>query len=1321
MNSSPRKIYQGEDGFRNETTRVVALTAPEAAGKQYDCAPQYMVLEFTESKDEALQLHDQAVNSSVERLHGRSLKKDLVIAGQNVAPIGLGLARLGLMGYGIAKIIAIGGAAPYMLVLMAPGMIMQGNKVLADIRRALKVDPMIRGLVDEAMSLSAVGDFAGAESRLKSALELDVSPDNKRNADLYFTLGQVHVQQGHFRKALLAFAKASVLLKETDFLVQQGEGDEKLKLSKRGWASLMQCACIDSFLSESDSATKEWSEIMRDEAQSASIRFMNFAHQKANGRMWGLWGKDQRSADVNQMLIAKVQFLAAKAELLADPTNQNFERLHQTLADGIAFLISDSALTPAQKVQGLMEQAGFYVRASHQQEVTNTAFLRAGLQLIDAAGELARQDPDPLVSLKIRAFGSNFCKQLLPKAHLNAPDEAEHLREDLKRRYSDLVADLEQHAGEIPYGEQFLYQCCEACYQLTGDADGKQRYMRRAVKPESGDGVSDPILRMQAYLRCLYLTPAGAARDALLDELRADLESSADAEDNSMVLAYLLKYLGGVEQEGEARRELQQYAAQAFDRAADDALQRGAPLPFRLGNQTVLHDARTAALLLLEQSLELALEVGDEAASTRAMDRLQQEAASLASPHWDARIAENRGRAARQGGDEQAALEQLRLAAERYRALALHQDAARVLGDVEQVAESFAEAGETEEVARHMDIEQYRELRKLSSSLIHRMADHDEVFGDGGGKLRPAARRIEDDQFFLAVVGEFSSGKSTFINALIGHDLLPSSAMPTTSKVNILRWGDEPRCKVKLEDGALQEVALDDLSGFVTERGNPGNEKGVAEVTIFYPLDMLRDGLTIIDTPGVGSIVAQHSEITYGLIPYADAVVLLSNSREPYSKTERDFLLKVRDEIGDRLFVLLNKVDTLSEEEIDKVVDFARERLAEDIEEPRVFPLSSYYRLYSRLIARGEIDERTIARKRLLRGISDPEQLDRRSRFAAFYDELMTYLARNKGAITLRQGLGRAQAWVISRTIRLERELNAMEQSQEALAARSREMEGHTRTRMEAINGLLDQIGGLADDSAASLQLTLVADFDQAAEQLASGVETAVAEKQEEEQVKANLASSIQDWIKERAAPVSHQLRLDLEQRLDRVNDERAGLQQDFKQTFESGASSSTDIGVVDIPLNMSNIGNTNLASSFAQLSVGAALGYLGAALFGPIGILVAIFLSGSAGGAISGWFAERQRAKVVRSLREMLPRIAADASRTYGDKAREFCVAVKDQVAAEVAQTVADLEGQIQTWTDNRHRGAEELTLRRQEVQREQASLDKLAQEVRELLARIS
>ena len=503
-------------------------------------------------------------------------------------------------------------------------------------------------------------------------------------------------------------------------------------------------------------------------------------------------------------------------------------------------------------------------------------------------------------------------------------------------------------------------------------------------------------------------------------------------------------------------------------------------------------------------------------------------------------------------------------------------------------------------------------------------------------------------------------------------------------------------------------------------RGNPGNEKGVREVTVFYPLDLLRDGLTVIDTPGVGSIVREHSEITYGLIPYADAVVLLSNCREPYSKTEREFLLKVKEEIGDRLFVLLNKVDTLSEAEVDKVEEFARQRLGEDLEQPRVFPLSSYYRLYARLIGRGEVTERKLVRKRLLRGITDPEELDRRSRFSPFNEALMTFLTRHKGAITLRQGLMRAQAYIATRSSRLASELNAMEQSHEALLAKSLELERNTRQRMESINGQLNQIGGLADDSTGRLQEVLSGDFDQMAEHLARGIEQAAREKQDEDQIKAHVTSWVQDWIQETAAPMSHQLRLDLEKRLDRINDERAGLQQDFQETFEPGTASAGGMGVTDMPLDLSAVGGTNLASTFAQMSVGAALGYLGAALFGPIGILVAILLSGKAGGMMASWISGRQRTKLVRSLREALPPIAAEASQAYGDKARQFCAVIQEQVAGEIGRTVAEMEEQIQTWIENRQQGEEELALRRQAVRQEQAPLEFLEREVRQLLGRI-
>ena len=193
-----------------------------------------------------------------------------------------------------------------------------------------------------------------------------------------------------------------------------------------------------------------------------------------------------------------------------------------------------------------------------------------------------------------------------------------------------------------------------------------------------------------------------------------------------------------------------------------------------------------------------------------------------------------------------------------------------------------------------------------------------------------AARRLAEKRFNLVVLGEFKRGKTTFINSLIGAELLPSAVVPLTSVITVVSYGDKPSARIEFLDGSVRDVAIEDLQEFVTERGNPGNVRGVRLAAVSYPSAYLRDGLSIVDTPGVGSVHQHNTDTAYSFLPKADAGVFLLTSDPPISAQERAYLRDVLRHVP-RLFFLLNKVDRLSQEELNEALQFTRQVLTEEL------------------------------------------------------------------------------------------------------------------------------------------------------------------------------------------------------------------------------------------------------------------------------------------------------------------------------------------------------------------------------------------------------
>jgi GTPase SAR1 family protein len=233
--------------------------------------------------------------------------------------------------------------------------------------------------------------------------------------------------------------------------------------------------------------------------------------------------------------------------------------------------------------------------------------------------------------------------------------------------------------------------------------------------------------------------------------------------------------------------------------------------------------------------------------------------------------------------------------------------------------------------------------------------------------------------FNILVVGQYNRGKTTLINALVGEPLLPVGVIPLTSVVTVLSYGETPLIKVCFQDGRCVETTPEALGEYVTEKGNPHNHKQVREVEVSYPSPWLRDGVRLVDTPGIGSVFLHNTDLAYRYLPQADAVLFLLSADQPVSQAELDFLQDVR-QYADRIFFLLNKADYLSETELQDALGFARITLGEVMgQQACVIPVS----------ARQGLDGKAGGLPLLV------EQ----SRLPLLYSTLQTFLQRDKGAV----------------------------------------------------------------------------------------------------------------------------------------------------------------------------------------------------------------------------------------------------------------------------------------------------------------------------------
>lgn len=188
--------------------------------------------------------------------------------------------------------------------------------------------------------------------------------------------------------------------------------------------------------------------------------------------------------------------------------------------------------------------------------------------------------------------------------------------------------------------------------------------------------------------------------------------------------------------------------------------------------------------------------------------------------------------------------------------------------------------------------------------------------------------RLAEDRFNLVVVGRFSRGKTSLMNAILGSDSLPVGIVPLTSVITTVTYGSKAGVTIKYKERLLNtEVPLDALPEYVTQRGNPGNARRVEVAEVKLPAEILRRGFHFVDTPGLGSTIRENTRTTEEFLPQADAFVLVTSYEGPLSDEELE-ILRSASASARRVFVVVNKQDLVSHAERREALHDLNERLS---------------------------------------------------------------------------------------------------------------------------------------------------------------------------------------------------------------------------------------------------------------------------------------------------------------------------------------------------------------------------------------------------------
>lgn len=221
--------------------------------------------------------------------------------------------------------------------------------------------------------------------------------------------------------------------------------------------------------------------------------------------------------------------------------------------------------------------------------------------------------------------------------------------------------------------------------------------------------------------------------------------------------------------------------------------------------------------------------------------------------------------------------------------------------------------------------------------------------------LQEAANKFANLSFSVAITGIMNAGKSSMLNALLKSDFLAVSNIPETANLTVIKYGKEkaiihfwtksefdiiknkPSFKINLdeyiqENGVIKEIKLGDLKFYSSAK----NEISflIKKIELYTKLEFCKDGVSIVDTPGLDDVIYQRELISKKFIQEADFLIHLMNASQPMSKKDLDFLIYCLSSSRlSKFLIVLTKSDLLSKEELDEAQKYCLKRLKSRLDE----------------------------------------------------------------------------------------------------------------------------------------------------------------------------------------------------------------------------------------------------------------------------------------------------------------------------------------------------------------------------------------------------
>ncbi|HUW00407.1 MAG TPA: dynamin family protein [Gallionella sp.] len=250
---------------------------------------------------------------------------------------------------------------------------------------------------------------------------------------------------------------------------------------------------------------------------------------------------------------------------------------------------------------------------------------------------------------------------------------------------------------------------------------------------------------------------------------------------------------------------------------------------------------------------------------------------------------------------------------------------AELYAALEQFMSYLHQGSDADLPARLQKLEQTRDEMPLLRELERIITAHGLVALRG--TLAMLLDRMESNSFEIGVFGRVSSGKSSLLNRLLGTAVLPVGVTPVTSVPTRIQFGDVPRASIEFAQAQPVVVELARLAEFSTEQQNQSNHKHVTRIVVEMPLTRLRESVSLVDTPGLGSLASSGAAETAAYLPRCDLGLVLIDAAS--ALTHEDLILvQTLLRSGAKAMVLVSKADLLNKKERQHFLEYVQQQFA---------------------------------------------------------------------------------------------------------------------------------------------------------------------------------------------------------------------------------------------------------------------------------------------------------------------------------------------------------------------------------------------------------